>query len=124
MISIGCCGRSVSAGLRCANDAANIRFHAGSRSTALPFSSAADGGGHRRNRASRQSCEKAGGFSFVNASLHQPRRCGVPQPVRRYEAMQACEPHSALERGLDRFDRLTVPLDGVLPNDALGLPSP
>jgi hypothetical protein len=36
---------------------------------------------------------KAGGFPFVDASLHQPRRACVSQLVRRHAAVQACQSH-------------------------------
>jgi len=54
---------------------------------------------------------------------HEPSRSRVAQRVWRDFTVEAGLRHSALESGLDRFDRLTIPLNDMTPNDAFLDPS-
>lgn len=62
-------------------------------------------------------------FPFVDACLHKPCGSGVSQSVRRDLAIWESEGHSAFESRLDRFGRLTIPLNNVISNDPFGLPA-
>src|SRR4029079_15776312 len=66
--------------------------------------------------------EKAGGFPFINAVLHEPGCRRVPQSMRRDVAAHATQTKGRLEGGFHRFYRLTVPLNEVLMNEPFGRP--
>jgi hypothetical protein len=58
--------------------------------------------------------EIPGCLPWVSAPLHQPRRRGVPEGMRRDSGIEPSELYSALERRFDRGHRLAVELDEVL----------
>src|SRR5712691_3561015 len=67
--------------------------------------------------------EKSGSFPIVDASLHQPSRCGVSQRMRRDVAFKLRQSRGGLECGLHRLDGLAIPLDEIVTRDSLVSPT-
>jgi hypothetical protein len=68
--------------------------------------------------------EEARCLPEVDAGLHQPCRCGVPQDVRRDALADTGRGHRAAEALAHRAHRLAVPLDHRVLGDAEALPAP
>jgi len=56
--------------------------------------------------------EIARGFPHIGTSLHQPRRCGVTENVRRHVVAESSICYGVGKGFVDTMHRLSVPLDG------------